>query len=170
MLTFLPQSHPQSYLPMLFRLWESVNSYLFDERMLQFLAQLSEMHLDPTISDPKRIDEISDDARSENEGRPNWAKNDLSSTGLWAGIYKDVGIFAEYDWHFIMCKCLASMGWCFPKFYSTNFSPEPIFRNPTCRLGIPYHGPVCRPSSRFRDRSPSEADLANWWVCFSSCV
>ncbi|KAH9982676.1 hypothetical protein BGW80DRAFT_1433981 [Lactifluus volemus] len=109
MLTFLPQSHPQSYLPMLFRLWESVNSYLFDERMLQFLAQLSEMHLDPTISDPKRIDEISDDARSENEGRPNWAKNDLSSTGLWAGIYKDVGIFAEYDWHFIMCKCLASM-------------------------------------------------------------
>ncbi|KAI0257360.1 hypothetical protein BJV78DRAFT_1277900 [Lactifluus subvellereus] len=109
MLTFLPQSHPQSYLPMLFRLWESVNSYTFDERMLQFLAQLAEMHLDPSISDPKRIDEIPDDARSDNEGRPNWAKNDLSSTGPWTGIYNDVGVFTDYDWHFIMCKCLASM-------------------------------------------------------------
>ncbi|KAI9438389.1 hypothetical protein F5148DRAFT_883735 [Russula earlei] len=109
MLTFLPQSHPQSYLPMLFRLWESVNSYMFDERMFHFLAQLVEIHVDPTISDPKTIDEIPDDARSENEGRPNWNKNDLSSTGLWTGIFKDVGIFADYDWHFIMCKCLASM-------------------------------------------------------------
>jgi proteasome activator subunit 4 len=109
MLTFLPQSHPQSYLPMFFRLWESINSYMFDERMLQFLAQLVEMHVDPSISDPRKIEEIPDDARSENEGRPNWAKKDLSSTGLWTGIFKDVGIFTDYDWHFIMCKCLASM-------------------------------------------------------------
>ncbi|KAI0274846.1 hypothetical protein BC834DRAFT_814888 [Gloeopeniophorella convolvens] len=109
MLTFLPQSHPQSYLPMLFRLWESVNSYMFDERMLQFLARLAEMHVDPSFSDPKRIDEIPDDAKSENEGRPNWVKNDLKSSGLWTGIFKDVGIFSDYDWHFIMCKCLASM-------------------------------------------------------------
>ncbi|KAI0308000.1 hypothetical protein B0F90DRAFT_1813347 [Multifurca ochricompacta] len=78
MLTFLPQSHPQSYLPMLFRLWE------------------------PSISDPRRIGEIPDDARLENEGRPNWAKDDLSGNGLWTGIYKDVGIFSDYDWHFIM--------------------------------------------------------------------
>jgi proteasome activator subunit 4 len=145
MLTFLPQSHPQAYLPMLFRLWESVNSYIFDERMLQFLAQLSEMHLDPTISDPKAIDEIPDDARSENEGRPNWAKDDLNSAGPWSGIYKDVGIFTDYDWHFIMCKCLASMGWCLPKYHPTKFSPKaPTFRNPTCGLGISYHGSVCR--------------------------
>lgn len=106
---------------MLFRLWESINSYMFDERMLQFLSQLAEIHVDPSISDPKRIDEISDDARSKNEGRPNWNKNDLSSSGLWGGIYKDVGIFTDYDWHFIMCKCLASMGWCF--FLSLNVQP-----------------------------------------------
>lgn len=109
MLTFLPQSHPQSYLPMLFRLWESVNSYMFDERMLHFLAQLAEMHVDPSISDPKQIEELPDDARSENEGRPNWDKNDLNSSGHWGGIFKDVGIFTDYDWHFVMCKCLASM-------------------------------------------------------------
>ena len=37
---------------MLFRIWESVNSYNFDERMLGFLAQLSVMHVDPSVSDP----------------------------------------------------------------------------------------------------------------------
>ncbi|TFY83738.1 hypothetical protein EWM64_g268 [Hericium alpestre] len=109
LLTFLPQSHPQSYLPMLFRLWESVNSYMFDERMLQFLAELAEMHLDPSVSDPKSIQEIPDDARSEGEGRPNWPKKDLKDGGLWHGLFNDVGIFTEYDWHFLMCKCLASM-------------------------------------------------------------
>jgi proteasome activator subunit 4 len=145
MLTFLPQSHPQSYLPMLFRLWESINSYMYDERMLQFLAQLAEMHVEPAISDPKKIDEIPDDARSENESRPNWSKNDLSSTGIWTGIYKDVGIFSDYDWHFIMCKCLASMGWCLFKSHSIYISLNVITtRNSTCGLGISYHGPVCR--------------------------
>ena len=144
MLTFLPQSHPQSYLPMLFRLWESVNSYMFDERMLHFLAQLAEMHVDPSISDPKRIDEVPDDARSENEGRPNWNKNDLNSSGLWGGIYKDVGIFTDYDWHFIMCKCLASMGWCFSLLPSNIQFIEGVYRNSTGGLRISYHGTVCR--------------------------
>ncbi|KAI0050704.1 hypothetical protein FA95DRAFT_1581074 [Auriscalpium vulgare] len=109
MLTFLPQSHPQSYLPMLFRVWESVNSYLFDDSMLQFLSQLSEMHVNPELSDPARISEIPDDARSEGEGRPNWPKDDLKDGGLWTGIFRDVGIYTDYDWHFIMCKCLGSM-------------------------------------------------------------
>lgn len=145
MLTFLPQSHPQSYLPMLFRLWESINSYIYDERMLHFLAQLAEMHMEPAISDPKKIDELPDDARSENEGRPNWSKNDLGSTGLWTGIYKDVGIFTDYDWHFIMCKCLASMGWFLVESHSIYISLNMITtRNSTCGLGIPYHRPVCR--------------------------
>src|ERR1700722_18033334 len=36
--TFLPITHPQSYLPMLFRLRESINSYMYDERMLHFLS------------------------------------------------------------------------------------------------------------------------------------
>ncbi|KAA1468544.1 hypothetical protein DENSPDRAFT_833875 [Dentipellis sp. KUC8613] len=109
LLTFLPQTHPQSYLPMLFRLWESVNSYMFDERMLQFLSQLSEMHLDPSISDPRRIAELPDDAISEGEGRPNWNKDDMKYGGLWHGLFNEVGIYSAYDWHFIMCKCLASM-------------------------------------------------------------
>lgn len=95
---------------MLFRLWESVNSYIYDERMLQFLARLAEMHQDPSVSDPAKITEIPDDALSEGEGRPQWAKDDMKNGSLWTGLFKDVGIFSEYDWHFIMCKCLASMG------------------------------------------------------------
>lgn len=110
LLSFLPQSHPQSYLPMLFRLWESINSYNYDERMLHFLSQLAEIHVDPTVSDPKRIEELPDDARSEDEGRPNWPRDDLKHTGPWNGIYKDVGIFSEDEWNLIMWKCLASMG------------------------------------------------------------
>ena len=111
MLTFLPLSHPQSYLPMLFRVWESVNSYMYDERMLQFLARLAEMHVDPTASDPRKVKDLPDDAVPDDEGRPQWPNEDLQFNGTyWGGLYKDVGIFTEYDWDFIVAKCLASMG------------------------------------------------------------
>ncbi|KAF7437108.1 hypothetical protein PC9H_003942 [Pleurotus ostreatus] len=111
LLTFLPVSHPQSYLPMLSRLWESVNSYKYDNRMLQFLSTLAELHVDPSISDPRRILEIPDDSRSEGEGRPKWSGNneEPSKEAHWPGIYKDVGIFSEYEWSLLMCKCLSSM-------------------------------------------------------------
>ncbi|KAI0639143.1 hypothetical protein C8Q77DRAFT_1152142 [Trametes polyzona] len=109
MLTFLPLSHPQSYLPMLFRVWESVNSYMYDDRMLQFLSRLAEMHVDPTVSDPQRIEDIPDDARSEGEGRPNWPKDDLETKWRWSGLFSDIGIFSESEWNFIMAKCMASM-------------------------------------------------------------
>jgi proteasome activator subunit 4 len=114
MLSFLPLSHPQSYLPMLFRLWESINSYSYDERMLHFLSQLTEMHVDPSISDPQKIHTIPDDERSEHEGRPVWSRDESAEDSHWAGLYKDVGIFSEREWSFLMCKCLASMGkcWC----------------------------------------------------------
>ncbi|KAF8203239.1 hypothetical protein BJ912DRAFT_842338 [Pholiota molesta] len=106
--TFLPLSHPQHYLPMIFRLWESINSYMFDERMLHFISKLAEMHVNPEVSDPKRISEIPDDGRSEGEERPNWPTG-TSPGPSWHGLFKDVGIFTEHEWNFLMCKCLASM-------------------------------------------------------------
>lgn len=109
LLTFLPLTHPQSYLPMLCRLWGSINSYMYDERMLQFLSRLAEMHVDPTISDPARIYDIIDDEKSEDEGRPKWMQDDYHAGQTWSGLYKEVGIFTEHEWHLIMCKCLASM-------------------------------------------------------------
>ena len=95
MVTFLPTSHPQTYLPMLLRLWEGINSYMYDERMLAFLSQLSEMHVDPTKSDPRLVDEIPDDAVGAGEARVHFDKADLKSNYLWTGITKDVGIFTD---------------------------------------------------------------------------
>ncbi|KAG8908485.1 hypothetical protein FRB99_005843 [Tulasnella sp. 403] len=65
--TFLPLSHP-TWLPMMMRLWASINSYMFDERHFAILSQLAEMHIDPTVSDPARLDEIPDDARIDETG------------------------------------------------------------------------------------------------------
>jgi len=100
LLNFLPLSHPTTYLPMLFRLWESINSYKYDERMLQFLSQLSEMHVDPSVSDPQKIQYIPDDAISVDEGRPNWPREDIKIDKPWSGLFKDgtgVGIFTDHE-------------------------------------------------------------------------
>lgn len=78
--------------------------------MIEFLADIAKMHVNPRLSDPARIDEIPDDARSEDEKRPNWRKDDLKFEGQWGGLYRDVGIFTTHEWDYIMCKCLASMG------------------------------------------------------------
>lgn len=110
LVTFLPMSHPQTYLPMLVRLWESVNSSMFDQRMFEFLSLLAEMHVDPTISDPAKIESIPDDERSEGEKRPQWAHDDTRDSSKWGGLYNDVGIFTEHAWNLIMSKCLSSMG------------------------------------------------------------
>ena len=145
MLTFLPLSHPQSYLPLLFKLWESVNSYIYDERMLQFLSRIAEMHVDPTISDPKRLEAIPDDEQSEGEGRPNWPKDDLESKWRWSGLFKEVGVFTEREWNFIMCKCLASMGMSnsfdMPFYRDLQFSTD---RDTARRRRVPDHRPECR--------------------------
>ncbi|KAJ7102239.1 hypothetical protein B0H15DRAFT_813790 [Mycena belliarum] len=109
LLTFLPLSHPQTYLPMLFRIWESINSYMFDERMLDFLASLVEMHVASDVSDPRKAAELPDDAKSAGEGRPQWSEEDLGAPSPWPGIYKDVGVFTEHEWSLLMCKCINSM-------------------------------------------------------------
>jgi proteasome activator subunit 4 len=90
----------------MFRLWEAVNSYAYDERMLHFLSRLAEMHVDPTISTPKRVDEISVDW--EDGPQVKWPRHDLSDD--WRGLYRDVGMFSDDEWSYIMCKCLISMG------------------------------------------------------------
>jgi len=51
---FLPISHPQKWLPAMFRLWESFNSSLFTDQMLDLLARLSTYHVtDPALSSDK---------------------------------------------------------------------------------------------------------------------
>lgn len=94
---------------MLFRIWESINSYMFDERMLEFLASLVELHVASDVSDPRKLAELPDDAKSEGEGRPQWSEDDLHTNSAWPGIYKDVGVFTEHEWSLLMCKCINSM-------------------------------------------------------------
>ncbi|KAG8888929.1 hypothetical protein FRB98_006471 [Tulasnella sp. 332] len=67
--TFLPLSHP-TWLPMMMRLWSSINSEMFDERHFALLAQLAEIHVIPRVSDPSRIKDIPDDARIDEHGLP----------------------------------------------------------------------------------------------------
>lgn len=68
------------------------------------------MHVDPTVSNPKRIHQIPDDVISNGEARPTWDQSDLETPGEWHGLWKDVGIFSDVQWDIIMAKCLTSMG------------------------------------------------------------
>ena len=144
---------------MLFRLWESVNSYMFDDRMLQFLARLAEMHVDPTVSDPERIHDIPDDARSDGEERPNWSKDDLETKWKWSGLFSDVGIFSEADWSFIMAKCMASMGKSIDACKSDAYLHVHHlgYRDSPRRRWLPNYGTKCGRSSDFRNESATQA-------------
>lgn len=83
---------------------------MFDERMLHFISKLTEMHVNPEVSDPAKVSDLPDDGMSEEERRPQWSRKPSPSPYVWPGLYKDVGIFTEHEWNFLMCKCLASMG------------------------------------------------------------
>ncbi|KAI5481022.1 proteasome activator subunit 4 [Pseudohyphozyma bogoriensis] len=111
---FLPISHPQYYLPAIFKLWEAFNSSIWDEQWLDFMERLSFLHLDPSKSHPELVDELRTMAREKGMDIPEvkveeWAGMP-TPRGEWKGIRKDVGIYTEEQWAFIMTKCLRSMG------------------------------------------------------------
>jgi len=39
---------------------ESINSYKYDEQMLYFLSELSEMYTNPGVNDPRKLSQIPD--------------------------------------------------------------------------------------------------------------
>ena len=161
LLSFLPLSHPQAYLPMLFRVWEAVNSYMYDERMLEFLSKLAEMHVDPEISDPLKIAEIPDDELSEGESREKWAFGNVPEDGPWRGIYKDVGIFTEHEWHLLMCKCLQSMGGTVQIAMNSTIT-EVLLEIPLADAGSLTTGPTADSETGFEvKRLPKP----NWRIC-----
>lgn len=79
--SFLPFSHPHSYMPALFSIWEAFNSNIVDDRMIEFMSDLSEEHVQGMA------------------GR-------LGESGAH---WLDVGIYNENQWAFLMGKCLGSM-------------------------------------------------------------
>lgn len=148
---FLPVSHPQYYLPAVFKLWEAFSSDIHDEQWLDFVERLAVLHMDPRTSHPDIVDElrqmvkdagefVGDDVKGPGAPPPPTRVEDLleehayahRKTGIpayifgmeegiqtpggspavpkWRGIRKDVGIFTEQQFAFIMTKCLRAMG------------------------------------------------------------
>ncbi|GAA6008845.1 hypothetical protein JCM10207_001745 [Rhodosporidiobolus poonsookiae] len=141
---FLPLSHPQYYLPAIFKLWEAFQSDIYDEQWLDFVERLALKHVDPRESHPDIVDELRQmvkDSRGGDEyvaektrvedlleeqhykhrkdgipGHVFGMQDGLTTPGgspampKWRGIRKDVGIFTEQQFAFIMTKCLRAMG------------------------------------------------------------
>ncbi|KAF8527908.1 ARM repeat-containing protein [Hysterangium stoloniferum] len=79
--SFLPRTACEKYVPFLFSLWESLNSHLVDERMLEIMGNLA-------------VEHVTGSAHEE---------------GTESGVpWKDVGIFSESQWTVLMGKCLGS--------------------------------------------------------------
>jgi proteasome activator subunit 4 len=79
MTSFLPPTHTHLYLPTMFKIWEALNSSLIDDRLIEFMGELSEAHVAGTAG---------------LEGGAQW---------------KDVGIWSETEWTMLMSKALGSM-------------------------------------------------------------
>jgi hypothetical protein len=77
--SFLPPTHTHLYLPTIFKLWEAFNSSLLDDRLIEFMGELSEEHVAGNVGA---------------EGSAQW---------------KDVGIWNETEWTVLMGKALGSM-------------------------------------------------------------
>lgn len=117
---FLPLSHPQYYLPAVFKLWEAFNSSIWDEQWLDLMEWLSIKHLDPALSDPDVVDELREMARERGEMYlPEGPRVEESvpveeawkgGAGEWKGLRREVGIYTEAQFASIMTKCLRVMG------------------------------------------------------------
>lgn len=80
--SFLPPTHTHLYLPTIFKIWEAFNSSLLDDRLIEFVGELSEEHVAGTAG------------RAGLDGAAQW---------------KDVGIWSETQWTVLMGKALGSM-------------------------------------------------------------
>jgi proteasome activator subunit 4 len=80
--SFLPPTQKHLYLPALFKLWEAFNSSAVDDRLLELAGELSEEHVSGTSG------------RVGGEDGAHW---------------KDVGLWTEVQWDFLVGKGLGSM-------------------------------------------------------------
>jgi hypothetical protein len=70
------------YLPALFKLWEAFNSSVIDDRLLELAGDLSEEHVSGTSGSAGEVD---------------------------GAHWKDVGLWTESQWNFLVGKGLGSM-------------------------------------------------------------
>jgi len=83
--SFLPPTQTHLYLPTLFALWEAFNSSVIDDRLIEFAGGLSEELITGKFGEA-------------GEGGSEW---------------KDVGIWSEDQWTFLVGKSLGSLSMYF---------------------------------------------------------
>lgn len=108
MVHFIPLSHPTEWLDTVFALWPSFQSSYWDTQWLELVTNLAEKHLDPSISDPRVVDDLRRRASDDSDGQMD--TDEEARASRWPGIRKDVGIFRASEWSFLMTKCIRSMG------------------------------------------------------------
>lgn len=110
--SFLPPTHIHLYLPTLLALSRAFNSTIIDERILELAGDLSEEHVSGAAGPAGA------------EGSAKW---------------KDIGIWSESDWNFLVGKGLTSMGSCVLSIDTITFlillADVPVGTNRVC----PYH-------------------------------
>jgi proteasome activator subunit 4 len=87
------------------------------------VAQLSVIHVNPKVSNPKRLETIPKTPVNDEEGVEDLLEGDeMDVDGVhevedvdieadgWAGIRKEIGILTEKDFQTVMAKCLRTMG------------------------------------------------------------
>jgi proteasome activator subunit 4 len=82
MTSFLPPTHIHLYVPTIFKIWEAFNSTILDDRLIEFVGELSEEHVAGTMG------------KAGEDGGAQW---------------KYVGIWSETEWAVLMGKALGSM-------------------------------------------------------------
>lgn len=95
LVSFLPPTHIHLYLPTLLVFSKAFNSTIIDERILELAGELSEEHVSGAAGP------------AAEEGGAKW---------------KDIGIWSEADWNFLVGKGLTSMGWFILPLDSTSLS------------------------------------------------
>jgi len=94
MTSFLPPSHVHLYIPSLFKLWEAFNSSIIDDRLIEFVGNLSEEHVAGKFG------------LAGEEGGAEW---------------KDVGIWTSDQWTLLIGKGLGFMSLSIYIFFITKF-------------------------------------------------
>lgn len=90
---FLPLSKPQRWLPAMFKLWESFESGMFDDQMLDLLARLAVLHSNP--------DTLSRDSVEDPSKDPGY-----TSPSMW----REIGLLTKEQFALVMTKALRSAG------------------------------------------------------------
>ncbi|PLW40659.1 hypothetical protein PCANC_01611 [Puccinia coronata f. sp. avenae] len=104
---FLPISHPLPWLDSIFRLWNTFQSQSWDSQWLDLLARLSHKHLDPNASDPRLEHILKNMKPGDNfDTHAREALSTFEGPENWSGIHRDVGIYTERQWSFIMTQCV----------------------------------------------------------------